>query len=118
MVTPKLSADGKTLTCRMRGDLTSTRTEACARQIAAIVKNYEQGRWNVLSLDLNAARMVDSAGLNVILRVVNMMEEQGRSVKVLVSSSAVQHALEYTRMDRKVEVIMRTRRPKRAMRAG
>ncbi len=117
MVTPKLSADGKTLTCRVRGDLTSTRSEACAAQISAIVRNYSRGRWKTLSLDLNSARMIDSAGLNVILGAVNLMEEQGRSVKVLVSSPAVQRALHLTRIDRKVEIVMRTRRPKRAMKS-
>jgi len=88
------------------GDLTSTTAAAYRSLIDQKMASSTQDNpgWNHLELDLRAARMVDSVGLNLLVSVIKNMKERGGSVRILIAHPNIQRILAFTRIDRHAEI--------------
>ena len=88
------------------GDLTSTNAEQfCAMAVSAINAQSARGEWPGAEIDLTAARMVDSAGLNAIISLIRKLSADGRRTMIHVSDPHVHRVFLFTRLDRLAEVI-------------
>ena len=98
---------GKNLTFRAPGDLLSTNSLALRIEADALLK-LEDARgteWSVFVLDLRAARMVDSVGLNVIVTLLRRVQKKGRRMRVECSSPNVFRTFTFTRLDQLIELV-------------
>jgi anti-anti-sigma factor len=99
--------DEKTVQVLVPGDVLSTNVESLREEIKAVIKAAEAGLpdWNMLELDLTAATMVDSAGLNLIVSLVRLAGRRGGKVRVRIKSSGVHRTLLFTRLDEHLEIV-------------
>lgn len=91
------------ITYVFRNDLLSTNASACQTEIFQLMAADD--RWKLIVLDLRAARIVDSVGLNLIVSVVRAARPAGRSVRLLISHQNVKRVLTFTRIDQHAEVV-------------
>lgn len=104
MNTPSPTQTGPVITYVFRGDLLSTNAAACQAEISRLMGADDT--WKVIVLDLRAARMVDSVGLNLIVSIIRGSRPDGRFVRVVVSNQNVRRVLAFTRIDQHAEVIV------------
>lgn len=101
-----MSSGTPSLSCATAGDLTSTTAAAFRtmidQKIAAATRDHPG--WNLLELDLRAARMIDSVGLNLLVSVIKGVKEKGGSVRILIAHPNIQRILAFTRIDKHAEV--------------
>ncbi|MGC3961412.1 MAG: STAS domain-containing protein [Verrucomicrobiota bacterium] len=81
----------KPLIVQVPGNLTSTSIEALRQKVNFLLDcPADQALpWQTLQLDLSAARMVDSAGLNLIVAIFKAVKHQGRRMQILYSDNNV-----------------------------
>lgn len=90
--------------CAVPGDVTST-TEADVRtRVEAAIRSAAPG-WSTLELDLRAARIVDSKGLNFLVTLLKSQKAAGRRMRFLAPQPAVRRILTFTQIDRHAEVV-------------
>jgi anti-anti-sigma factor len=65
-----------------------------------------EGEWTRLELDLAGARMVDSAGLNLLVAIVRKARAKKATVCARISSDNVRRTFSFTRLDQYMEVKM------------
>lgn len=104
MNTPTASSTGTTITHVFRGDLLSTNAAAAQADISRLMG--ADSHWKTIVLDLRAARIVDSVGLNLIVSIIRGARPEGRSVRVIVSNQNVRRVLAFTRIDQHAEVVV------------
>ena len=95
------------LKCVVPGDLTSTTATAFRAQIDQLLN--AQGKTSplgLLELDLTAARMIDSVGLNLLVSIIKGVKERGGTVRILIIHQNIQRILAFTRIDKHAEVKM------------
>ena len=102
-----LNAEQKLLTVLVPGNLVSTTVEALRNAVNSLL-DWPAGQpvpWQTLKLDLTAARMVDSAGLNLVVAILRAVRRVGGRMQVAYSDTNVHRTLVFTRLDRHVELI-------------
>ena len=104
MNTSSPSTAGPTITHVFRGDLLSTNAASHQAEISQLMGSDD--RWKTVVLDLRAARLVDSVGLNLIVSVIRGARPAGRGVRLLVSNQNVRRVLAFTRIDQHAEVLL------------
>lgn len=104
MNTPSLTSTGPVITHVFRGDLLSTNAAASQAELSRLMDADE--KWKLIVLDLRAARIVDSVGLNLIVSIIRGARPAGRSVRVVVSNQNVRRVLAFTRIDQHAEVVV------------
>jgi anti-anti-sigma regulatory factor len=91
------------------GDLTSTNAEqfrtGALTAIGEIDAQSVNHKWPGVEIDLTAARMVDSAGLNAIISLIRKLNSDGRRTMIHVGDPHVHRICLFTRLDRLAEVI-------------
>lgn len=85
------------------GDIVSTNASIHWSRIEPILKTVSGN--HLLELDLRAARMVDSVGLNVIVKTIKSADSQKASVRLLIGSESLKRICTFTRLDRKAEIV-------------
>jgi anti-anti-sigma factor len=102
----KLDLATKTLSLALPGDVLSTNVEGLRQELSSILENpqVKTGDWNVLRLDLTAAKMVDSAGLNFIVSIIKMVKARGGTVRATVGNPNVYRTFIFTRLDKQLEL--------------
>lgn len=102
-----LDAKNGVLTLELPGDLVSTTTEALREEIEPLLTGAStpEGEWRLLKLDLSRARMVDSVGLNLIVRILKAVQRQNATMQILCANAAVHRTLVFTRLDKYVELV-------------
>ncbi|HRE84138.1 MAG TPA: STAS domain-containing protein [Opitutaceae bacterium] len=105
---PLYNPELKTLRVTIPGDVLSTNAETLRRDITAALNNSAPNTLNVLELDLRAARMVDSAGLNLIVSLVRAASQRSCRIRALVENTNVQRTFLFTRLDRYLELVTPT----------
>lgn len=95
------------ITLRVPGDLISTSAEALHSEINCLFSDAEPGhvRWDVFQLDLTAATMVDSVGLNLIVTLLKRVQSRNARMRISYSSQNVLRTLTFTRLDKYVELV-------------
>jgi anti-anti-sigma factor len=94
-----------TLTVVIPSDVLSTNTEVLRPEIFKILEDTASEAWQVLVFDLTAAKMVDSAGLNLLISVVRSVQPRGMKIRALVSNDNILRTFKFTRLDRHIELV-------------
>ena len=95
------------LTLRVPGDLISTNAEAYRTEVA---RRMESGGgagpdWKTFVVDLKAAHMVDSVGLNLIVTWIKWVRDRGGKMRVVCAGGNVLRTFKFTRLDKHVELV-------------
>lgn len=85
------------------GDVLSTTTESLRPSLDAALLNLTAGQ--VLELDLRAARMIDSVGLNLLVTVIKKTKAAGGTVRIRISQPGVQRILQFSRLHQHAEIV-------------
>lgn len=94
----------ETVTCVAPGDITTTTEKAFAALVERAVGAAPRG-WKRLDLDVRAARMIDSKGLNLLVSLVKSSRENERTVRLIAPQPSVRRILAFTRIDQHAEVV-------------
>lgn len=97
----------KMLTVQVPGDLVSTNTDALRTKLAGVL-NAEPGkpvRWELLRLELPAAKMVDSMGLNLVVTILRAVQKAGGRMQVIYRNPNVLRTFQFTRLDQRIEMV-------------
>lgn len=88
-------------------NVVSTNVDAVSQRMLAIIEdpNIWGADWDVLQLDLSESRMVDSVGLNWLVKLIKRVKARPAKLKVYVKNSNVYRTFLYTRMDKQMELI-------------
>jgi anti-anti-sigma factor len=103
----KLNAKEKSLTLRVPGDLLSTNAATLRGEIADLL-DFPAGEpptWRILRLDLTAAKMIDSVGLNLIVSLLKAVQKVGAKMQVAYSNQNVFRTFLFTRLDQHIELV-------------
>lgn len=84
------------------GDILSTNAESIRPELFAACEDLSPG--SVIQLDLRAARMIDSVGLNLIVSLIRQVKGKDASIQILVSNKAVHRMMTFTRIDQHARV--------------
>ena len=101
-----LDLNEKSLTLRVPGDLLSTNAEALRLEILPLIEVSDRAPqpWSTFILDLTAAVMVDSVGLNLIVTLLKRVQKSGAKMQIAYSNPNVLRTLTFTRLDKHVEL--------------
>ena len=104
---PNLNLENQSVTFRVAGDLLSSNAEALRGEIGGWFQTSagEPQQWNTFVLDLTAAKMVDSVGLNLIVTLLKRVQKCGAKMQIAYSSPNVLRTLAFTRLDKHVELV-------------
>lgn len=106
-MTTDLKLENQSLVLRVAADLTSTHVEALRGVIGQSLDLSDGGtqKWNTFILDLSAAKMVDSVGLNFVVTLLKRVQKRGAKMQVKYSSQDVMRTFAFTRLDQHVELV-------------
>ncbi len=104
----KYQIHNKRLIVPFSGDLLSTVAAEMKPGFAVLFNKstVHESPWVELELDLTRARMIDSAGLNLIMTVMKAAQERKVKVIARVASKTVQRIIQFTRLDRSLELVL------------
>jgi len=106
MKSHELDTFNKTLAITFNGDVLSTNSEELRAQVFGVLESDEvkNATWDVLSLDLTSAKMIDSTGLNLIISIIKTVKNRGAKVKASISSMNIHRTFLFTRLDTQLEL--------------
>lgn len=95
-----------TLTVQIPGDVLSTTVEAVRQEVSTLLAlpTVKLGCVTRLELDLCRTRMIDSAGVNLLVGLVRACQAANLKLGLIVSSRVVHRTLLFTRLDRHVHI--------------
>jgi anti-anti-sigma factor len=99
-----LDREQKLLTIVIPGDLTSLNARELRVEIDGVLAETPVA-WQLLRLDLTAAKMVDSTGLNLIVAMYKAAQGAGAKMQLTYHNPNVRRALTFTRLDKFVELV-------------
>lgn len=99
-----LDKQNGTLQLKFDGDVLSTNVDTLRRDIFSAIEGDDD--WTSLQLDLTSAKMIDSAGLNLIVSVLKNAKQKNATVKARISSTHIQRTFAFTRLDQQIQVEM------------
>lgn len=87
----------------------STNVEALRGEIGQWLEASDTAprKWNTFILDLTAASMVDSAGLNFVVSLLKCAQQRGAKMQVTYSTQNVFRTFTFTRLDKHIELVKR-----------
>lgn len=101
----QLNAAERTLVVTLPGDLLSTNAEQTRTEVLGVLQSAAPG-WETFKLDLRAAKMVDSVGLNLIVAIYKETQKKRAKMAVVISNPNIQRTFLFTRLDKHLQVIM------------
>ena len=103
-----LDKNNGALQLAVAGDILSTNVDSLRSEIFSVIGQGEDGSgdWRSLELDLTSAKMIDSAGLNLIVSVLKNAKQRGAAVSAKISSTHIQRTFAFTRLDQQLSVVM------------
>lgn len=90
-------------TYKADGDIVSTNAKLHWERIEACLQTTQNNQ--LLELDLRAASMVDSVGLNVLVKTIKVAETKRVKVRFLIGSPSLKRICTFTRLDQKAEIV-------------
>ena len=101
-----LDLPSKTLTVIVPGDILSTNADLLRKEIFGLLESELVARadWNRCKLDLRAAKMIDSVGLNLLVSLIKQLKIRNATIVAEITSTSVQRALLFTRLNTQMEV--------------
>jgi len=106
MTEHKAESSDQALAIAVPGDILSTTAPLLRQQISEALRRSPAKQ---MEIDLRAANMVDSVGLNLLVWVWKTMKERQGSLRVRISSQDVDRTLRFTRLSNYIEVIREAR---------
>ncbi len=101
----QFEAHTQTMRLVIPGDVLSTNVDQLRQAIATAVANGVPGqKWETLEFDLRTAKMIDSAGLNLLVSIVRQIEPTGRKLRALIMNPNIHRTLLFTRLDKHMEL--------------
>lgn len=90
------------------GDILSTTAEELRARFVELMatENVKQAAWNLLELDLTRSKVIDSAGLNLVVAMVKTVKARGAAVQARMTSKTVHRTFVFTRLDHQVKVVL------------
>lgn len=85
------------------GDIVSTNADHHWTRIEKTLQNISNNQ--LLELDLRASRIIDSVGLNVIVKTIKSAESQNGRVRLLIANQSIKRICTFTRLDQKAEIV-------------
>jgi anti-anti-sigma factor len=103
----ELNPHDRTLTLYVPGDLTSTNAESLRNEVKTTLEIPEGAprAWDTFKVDLGAAKMVDSMGLNLIVAWYKRVQTLGGKMQVAYSTPNILRTFVFTRLDRHIELV-------------
>ena len=91
----------------LEGDLKSTTTAALHRDVFAILAHDSARSLQIttVELDISAATMVDSLGLNLVIAVLKWSKHRDASLRIIVGKRAVHSTMLAVGLDRQAELV-------------
>jgi anti-anti-sigma factor len=104
---PPLNLNENTVTLRVPGDLISTNVETLRNEAHVLLgpDDSTSRRERMFVLDLTAAKMVDSAGLNLVVSLLKRVQRQGTKMQIRYSSPNILRTFNFTRLDKHIELV-------------
>lgn len=90
-------------TYKADGDILSTNATHHWTRIESILNGISANQ--LLELDLRASRMVDSVGLNVIVKTIKTADSKKAKVRLLIANQSLKRICTFTRLDQKAEIV-------------
>ncbi|MEY4916336.1 MAG: hypothetical protein RL616_249 [Verrucomicrobiota bacterium] len=102
-----LDEKNKLLTVWLSGDLTSTNADALRAKLTEVLEPTmgKPPGWQQLRLDLPAAKMVDSVGLNLVVTILRAVQKVGGKMSVRYRNPNVLRTFEFTRLVQHIEMV-------------
>ncbi|MDQ8181258.1 STAS domain-containing protein [Pelagicoccus sp. SDUM812005] len=85
------------------GDIVSTNASQHWTRLESAIQNVSENE--LLEVDLRAANMVDSVGLNVIVKTIKTVDARKARVRLLIGSKSLKRICTFTRLDQKAEIV-------------
>ncbi len=103
---PEVNPETKVLTLRLPGDLT-TSNSVSTKAVAELVQSArdEDRGWRDVKFDLTQARMVDSAGLNLIVSALKAAQRFGGKLQIAYRDPNIHRTLRFTGLDKRLELL-------------
>ena len=97
-------SDHHVLTVRAPGDLLSTNAEALRGEVSRLLEpvGHAPRRRTTIRLDLSAAAMIDSVGLNLVVALLKRCRQEGLNLEILYSSPNILRTFAFTRLDKHI----------------
>lgn len=102
-----LDSQKHTLAITIPGDLTSTSVREYGAEIDLALTGPPGAAapWKIVTLNLAAAKMVDSMGLNLIVKILKAAQSAGGRLQIVFGNPNVHRTLLFTRLDRHAELV-------------
>jgi anti-anti-sigma factor len=103
-----VSGSGEEITLVVSGNILSTNVQEVRQKVLDILTQNETGNpaWKRLTIDLLAAQMIDSTGLNFLVAVTRHVKKRGIELKLVVSSPNISKSFSFIRLDRQAKVVL------------
>lgn len=104
----QLNAAEQSLHLTIPGDVLSTNAKQIRAEILSLLEttSVKTAGWTTLILDLSAAKVIDSVGLNLIVGLYKEAKKRGAKTHALISSTNIQRTFAFTRLDAHIQVLM------------
>jgi anti-anti-sigma factor len=108
MIQHTLNNSDKTLLLTIPGDILSTNADQTKKEIYTVLEsgNVKAAGWTTLKLDLTAAKMIDSVGLNLIVSLYKEAKKTNAKTTAVISNPNIQRTFLFTRLDTHIQVVM------------
>ena len=88
---------------RAAGNIVSTNATSFWSEIKPKVDQLGSGE--VLEIDLRVAKMIDSVGLNTLVKAIREAELRSGGVRILVGTDSLSRLCKFTRLDQRAEIV-------------
>lgn len=98
--------DDKSLYITVPGDILSTNVDSVRESIFDIIDSGQvtEGGFAKVTLDLTAAKMIDSAGLNLLVSILKVAKSKNAIVVARISTPHILRTFAFTRLDKLISV--------------
>ena len=105
-LTHQLDSGSGVLHVAVPGDILSTNADALRDELFGVLESADirSASWNTFRLDLTAAQMVDSVGLNLIVSLVRVVKARNGKVEATIRSANIYRTFLFTRLDKQIQL--------------
>ena len=98
--------DEKIVNLTIPGDILSSNVDSVRESIFDIIDSEELASkgYRKITLDLTAAKMIDSAGLNLLVSVLKAAKSKNAAVAARVANPHIQRTFSFTRLDKLIKI--------------
>ena len=89
----------------VESDILSTNAESVRTRLLDALQRPNAAADAIFELDLRAARMIDSVGLNLLVWLIKKVQERGGRVRLLIADNNIERTLQFTRLSQHAEVV-------------